>query len=337
MRHNSVLDGIGGTPIVLAPRFSERVGAEVWVKLEYLNPGLSIKDRMAKYIIEQGERDGLINADTILVEGSSGNTAASVAMIAAVKGLKCRIVMPDKVSHEKVDTVRAYGAEVIMTSTESDPESPNYYPNVAKRIVDETLNCFYINQYSNPVNVDAQYADTAPEIWEQMGGDFDLFVAGIGTGGTVTGVGRYLKERKPEIHTLAIDVEGSIYTDWFYRDTVIEAHVYKVEGIGEDFIPPIVDKAVIDDMVMVSDRDSFEAARWVARHDGLLLGGSSGSAFAGLERFLKGGAPTSAGGFSFNATDTSRFRRIVLVAPDSGVKYLSKMYNDTWMREQGWM
>jgi cystathionine beta-synthase len=330
MSNPTVIDCIGGTPIVHAPRYSERVGAEVWVKLEYLNPGLSMKDRVVKYIVEQGEREGKINKDTILVEGSSGNTAASVAMIAAAKGLKARIVMPDKVSREKIDTVRAYGAEVVITSTESDPNSPNYYPNVAKRIVEETQNGFYINQYHNPVNVEAHYQLTAPEIWEQCGGELDLFVAGIGTGGTITGVARYLKERKPDVHVLAIDVEGSIYTDWFYNDKLIEAHVYKVEGIGEDFIPPIVDKSVIDDMVMVGDRESFEAGRWLARHDGLLLGGSSGSAFAGLERFLKRDG-------RFSELETERFKRIIVLAPDSGVKYLSKMYNDDWMREQGWL
>jgi cystathionine beta-synthase len=205
---NTILDAIGNTPLVRAPRFSERVGADVWVKLEYLNPGLSMKDRVVKFIVEQGEREGKVNADTILVEGSSGNTAASVAMIAAAKGLKARIVMPDKVSREKIDTVRAYGAEVIITSTESDPNSPNYYPNVAKRIVEETVNGFYINQYHNPVNVEAHYQLTAPELWEQCGGEIDLFVAGIGTGGTLTGIGRYLKEKKPDVRTLSFDVEG---------------------------------------------------------------------------------------------------------------------------------
>lgn len=330
MQQRTVLDAIGNTPLVYAPRFSERVGAEVWVKLEYLNPGLSMKDRVVKYIVEQGERDGLIGPDTVLVEGSSGNTAASVAMVAAVLGLKARIVMPDKVSSEKIDTVRALGAEVVITSTESDPNSPNYYPNVAKRIVEETANGFYINQYHNPVNVEAHYELTAPEMWEQCGGELDLFVAGIGTGGTVTGIGRYIKERKPDTHVLAIDVEGSIYTEWFYNDRIIEAEIYKVEGIGEDFIPPIVDRAAIDHMAQVGDAESFRMARWIARNDGLLLGGSSGSAFAGLEQFLKGGG-------RFSELDTSRFRRIVLLAPDSGVKYLSKMYNDDWMKEQGWL
>ncbi|MDQ3022979.1 MAG: cysteine synthase family protein [bacterium] len=328
MQLPTILDAIGSTPIVHAPRFSERVGANVWVKLEYLNPGLSMKDRIVKYIVEQGEREGKINKDTVLVEGSSGNTAASVAMIAAVKGLKARIVMPDKVSTEKIDTVRAYGAEVIITTTESDPNSPNYYPNVAKRIVEETPNGFYINQYHNPVNVDAHYHLTAPEIWEQCDGQIDLFVAGIGAGGTVTGIGRYLKEKKPDVHVLAIDVEGSIYTDWFYNDKIIEAHVYKVEGIGEDFIPPIVDKSVIDDMAIVGDRESFEMGRWLARNDGLLLGGSSGSAFAGLERFLKGEG-------RFNKVDSAKYKNIVVLAPDSGVKYLSKMYSDEWMKQQG--
>jgi cystathionine beta-synthase len=329
MQFPTIVDVIGKTSIVHAPRFSERVGANVLVKLEYLNPGLSMKDRVVKYIVDKGEADGLVTKDTVLVEGSSGNTAASVAMIAAAKGLKARIVMPDKVSTEKIDTVRAYGAEVIITSTESDPNSPNYYPNVAKRIVEETEHGFYINQYHNPVNVEAHYHLTAPEIWAQTGGEIDLFVAGIGTGGTVTGIGRYLKEKNPAIEVLAIDVEGSIYTDWFYNDKIIEAHVYKVEGIGEDFIPPIVDKSAIDHMVMLSDRESFEMGRWLARNEGLLLGGSSGSAFAGLERFLKGDG-------RFSELDHAKYRNIVVLAPDSGVKYLSKMYSDDWMQQQGW-
>ena len=329
MEYPTVIDVIGKTSIVRAPRYSERVGAQVLVKLEYLNPGLSMKDRVVKYIVEKGEAEGKITSDTVLVEGSSGNTAASVAMIAAAKGLRARIVMPDKVSKEKIDTVRAYGAEVVITSTESDPNSPNYYPNVAKRIVEETENGFYINQYHNPVNVEAHYHLTAPEIWHQCSGEIDLFVAGIGTGGTVTGIGRYLKEKKPAIEVLAIDVEGSIYTDWFYNDKIIEANVYKVEGIGEDFIPPIVDKAVIDHMVMVGDRESFEMGRWLAKSDGLLLGGSSGSAFAGLERFLKGDG-------RFSELEHSKYKNIVVLAPDSGVKYLSKMYNDEWMQQQGW-
>ncbi len=322
----NLLDTIGSTPLVRAPRLSAELGCEVAFKLEYLNPGLSIKDRMVKSIVDRGVAEGKVGPDTVLVEGSSGNTAASVAMIAAAMGLKARIVMPDKVSREKIDTVRAYGAEVIITSTESDPESPNYYPNVAKRMVENTPNAFYIDQYMNPANTDAHYLLTGPELYSQCGGDVDLLVMGVGTGGTVTGIGRYFKERGP-VTVLGIDTVGSIYTDQFYTGQHGEAHVYKVEGIGEDFIPPIVDFGVIDDFEQVSDQDSFVAGRELARNDGLLLGGSTGSNVAGLRQYLqkKGGAAAAG------------FRKVVVMSPDSGVKYLSKMYNDDWMREQGWL
>ncbi|MCC7479034.1 cysteine synthase family protein [bacterium] len=322
----NLLDTIGQTPLVHAPRLSAELGCEIGFKLEYLNPGLSIKDRMVKHIIQQGVREGKIGPDTTIVEGSSGNTAASVAMIAAAMGLRARIVMPEKVSREKVDTVRAYGAEVIMTTTESDPNSPNYYPNVAKRIVESTPNCFYVDQYMNPANTDAHYAITGPELYSQCGGQIDLLVIGVGTGGSATGIGRYFKERD-QLKVLGIDTVGSIYTEHFYTGSHGEAAIYKVEGIGEDFIPPIVDFQYIDDFEQVSDKDSFLAGRELARTDGLLLGGSTGSAVAGLKQYLakKGGAAAAG------------FKRVVVLSPDSGVKYLSKMYNDDWMREQGWL
>lgn len=322
----NLLDTIGRTPLVCAPRLSMELGCEIAFKLEYLNPGLSIKDRMVKYIVQRGVAEGKVGPDTVLVEGSSGNTAASVAMVAAAMGLKARIVMPDKVSREKVDTVRAYGAEVIITSTESDPESPNYYPNVAKRLVESTPNCFYIDQYMNPANTDAHYAITGPELYEQCGGEVDLLVMGVGTGGTATGIGRYFKERGP-LTVLGIDTVGSIYTEHFYTGSHGEAAIYKVEGIGEDFIPPIVDFQYIDDFEQVSDAASFQAGRALARTDGLLLGGSTGSNVAGLRQYLekKGGAAQAG------------FKRVVIMSPDSGVKYLSKMYSDDWMREQGWL
>ena len=323
MQVKSILDCIGNTPLVKLPWFSSQVGTNVYAKLEYLNPGLSIKDRMVLEIVKKGMADGKVNSETVLIDGSSGNTGASIAMVAAALGLKAIIVMPEKVSPEKIDTVRAFGAEVVMTTTETDPESPNYYPNVAKRIVEGTPNAFYVNQYHNIANTDAHYATTGPEIWGQSEGELDLFVCGIGTGGTVTGVGKFLKEKKPSVHVLAIDVEGSIYTDFFYKGITIEAQAYKVEGIGEDFIPPIVDFKVIDDMVMVGDKDSFLMAREIARNEGLLLGGSSGSAFVGLQRFLE--------------EKPGRFHEVVVLCPDSGVKYLSKAYNDKWMRDNEFM
>lgn len=326
MQSTNLLDNIGGTPLIKLERMSERQGSNIFGKIEFLSPGLSTKDRMVKHIVEKAEREGKINKDTVLIDGSSGNTGASIGMVAAAKGLKSIVVCPEKVSQEKIDAIAAFGTKVVKTPTVADPDDPNYYPNVAKRLVDETPNSFYLDQYMNLDNVEAHYLSTGPEIWEQSGGEIALLCAGVGTAGTISGAGKYLKEQDSSIHVLGVDTVGSIYTDYFYRQEIVEAHNYLVEGVGEDFIPPICDFDVIDDFVQVSDKESFLAGRMVARTEALLLGGSSGAAFAGLEKWLADG----------NA-ERFKSKNIVVICPDSGVKYLSKMYNDNWMREQGFL
>ncbi len=316
----SILDTIGQTPMVQLQKIGKDTPASIFAKLEFFNPGGSVKDRMARFIIEDAERKGLLKPGGTIVENSSGNTGAALAMIAAVKGYRCIITIPDKMSQEKINLMRAFGAEVIVTPTDVPADSPESYYSVARRLAKEIPGAFYPDQYNNPMNIEAHYRTTGPEIWQQMDGQIDYVVGGIGTGGTLSGVGRYIKEQNPDVKIIAVDPEGSVFYGYYKTGKIPQPHVYQVEGIGEDYLVEAVDFDVLDDIIQVNDTESFLMARELARKEGIFAGGSSGSAMVGALKI---------------AQELTEPKRIVVILPDSGYRYLSKIYNDEWMQQHG--
>ncbi len=324
--YNNILETIGNTPLVRLGKVARGIRPTVAAKVEYVNPGGSVKDRIGIAMIEDAERRGLLKPGGTIVEPTSGNTGMGLAIAAAIKGYKTIFVMPDKMSEEKIRALRAFGARVVITPTAVEPDDPRSYYSVSKRLAQETPNAILAGQYWNPSNPEAHYRSTGPEIWRQTGGRVSVFVAGMGTGGTISGTGRYLKERNPHIKVVGVDPIGSLYTEYFRTGLLGEAHSYKVEGVGEDFLPTTMDFSVVDDVVQVSDRESFLMTRRLVREEGLFCGGSCGLAVAGALKWLRG-----------PGSDLSEDEIVVVLLPDSGSRYLSKVFDDAWMRENGFL
>lgn len=318
----NILQCIGNTPLVKLNRVNDKNAATVLVKCEYMNPTGSIKDRMAFYIVEQAEKKGLLKPGGTLVENTSGNTGLALAMVAAIKGYRCIFTLPDKMSQEKINALKAFGATVVVTPTDVPGDSPEHYIMVAKRIAQETPHAFYVNQYHNQDNIAAHKKSTGPEIWRQTEGKFDAFVAGAGTGGTISGVGQFLKEKAPHIKIIGVDPIGSVHYDYFYHKKLITPKVYQVEGIGEDILCEALDTSVIDEMYQTNDAESFNMARRLVHEEGLFCGGASGANVTIALKIAKKLGPN---------------KTVVTLLTDSGNRYLSKFLNDEWMKAQGYL
>ena len=319
---DNILNLIGNTPMLKLNKLAEGLQGTVLAKLEFLNPGGSIKDRIGISMLEAAEAQGLIKPGFTIVEPTSGNTGLGLAIAAIAKGYKMVFTLPDKMSKEKIDLLKAFGAKVIVTPTNVAPDHPANYIKVAEKIVKETPNSFMPNQYFNKANPQAHYRTTGPEIWEQTQGKIDILVASMGTGGTICGIARFIKEKKPNVHIAGVDPEGSMYHHAYYG-TKGETHSYKVEGIGEDFLPSNVDFKLIDEIITVTDKEAFLTARELTQKEGLFAGGSAGAAtFAALQVARR---PENKG------------KLIVVVLPDTGRNYLNKIYSDDWMTENGFI
>jgi cystathionine beta-synthase len=321
--YKDAVESIGRTPMIELHRSVPDNGHRFLAKVEFFNPGLSVKDRIAVSIIDDAEKRGLLKPGGTIVEATSGNTGVALGMVAALRGYKCVFVMPEKISEEKRATLRAYGAKVVMTPTGVEPNDPRSHYSVAKKIVSETPGSYLANQYHNPANPQAHYETTGPEIWEQTEGKVDVFVDGAGTGGTLSGVGRFLKEKNPEIKIICADPVGSILFDLFYFKEIREKPgSYMVEGIGEDMLPENVHFNMMDEFIRTTDAEAFKLTRQLARQEGLLLGPSCGSALAAAIKYSESGK-------------LKKPSTIVTMFPDSGRGYLSKVFNDEWMKTNG--
>jgi cystathionine beta-synthase len=323
---NHITEAIGNTPLVKLNNITKGIKPTILAKVEYMNPGNSVKDRMAIRMIEDAEKAGILKPGGTIIEGTSGNTGMGLALAAIAKGYKCIFTLSDKQSQEKMDILRAVGAEVRVCPTNVAPDHPDSYYSVAKRLNEEIPNSFYPNQYDNMSNWAAHYESTGPEIWEQSEGKVTHFVTGVGTGGTVTGISRYLKEQKPEVITVGIDTYGSVFKK--YKETGIfdenEIYAYATEGIGEDILPKNVDFDVIDTFIKVTDKDGALMTRRLAKEEGLFVGWSCGTAVFGALEYAR----------ENNLTEDDV---IVVLLPDHGTRYLAKIYNDDWMRAQGYI
>ncbi len=315
--YDNILQVVGNTPIVRLNKVVGNSKHQFFVKIEYFNPGGSIKDRVAIAMIEEAEKRGDLKPGGTIIEATSGNTGLGLALVAAVKGYKCIFVMPEKISKEKQELLRAHGAQVVITPTGVDADDPRSHYEVAKKLVQNTPNNFYSNQYHNPDNAKRHYESTGPEIWEQMDGNIDVFVAGAGTGGTISGVGRYLKEKDKNIKVVCADPIGSILYDLFYHGKIIDPPAsYKVEGVGEDMLPENVHFKYMDDFVKVSDEESFRMTKRILAEEGLCVGPSSALALVGAMKYSE---------------KIEKPSRILIMLPDSGRAYVSKAFNDEWL------
>ena len=318
----NVLDAIGWTPIVKLNKVTTGVESEIYVKLEYMNPGGSSKDRIGGFIMDRAVAAGKLKPGGTIIEGTSGNTGVGLAMWAAVNGYKCIFVLADKQSQEKINNLKSFGAKVVVCPTDVDPEDPRSYYSVSKRLAETIPNSYYVNQYDNLWNRETHVATTGPEIFEQTQGDFDVYMAGVGTGGTITGVSMYLKTKMPNLKTVGVDVEGSIVAQYARTGDLSGARSYVIEGIGEDFIPENYDFKVIDDWVVVGDKESFLMTRALLKQEGIYTGGSGGAAVVGAIKYAK------------TLKDP---KKILVILPDSGNRYTSKIYNDEWMMAKGYI
>lgn len=319
--YRSVLDLIGQTPLIELQKVVPDSPHRFFAKVEFFNPGGSVKDRMAAAIVEQAERRGELKPGGTIVEATSGNTGVGLAMVAAVKGYKCVFTIPSKMSEEKINTLRGFGAEVIITPAGVEADDPRSHYSVAREVARTRENCFLANQYDNPDNPEAHIGSTGPEIWAQTDGMVDVFVNGVGTGGTLSGTGRYLKQKKSSVKVVCADPVGSILYDLFYHKEIRTPPApYHMEGIGEDMLPKNVHMDVIDAFIQVEDRECFQLARRLAREEGLFVGPSSGASLMGAIKY---------------GQTVSEPKNIVVLFPDNGAKYLSKLYNDQWMAQKG--
>ncbi len=317
-----ILEAIGNTPLVRLNKVTRGIAGELYAKCEFMNPGGSIKDRIGRFMIDRAEAKGLIQPGGTIVESTSGNTGMGLAITAAVRGYQSIFVMPDKMSEEKRQNLRAFGARVVITPTGAPPESPQSHYKTGERLANETPGSYYVGQYHNTDNRDTHYHTTGPEIWEQTGGKFDALVCGMGTCGTITGLGKYLKEKNPKIKIVGVDPKGSILKDLFETGKMTESHTYKVEGIGEDIVPNNLDFSVIDHIVRIEDKESLMMTRTLLTKEGMFCGMSSGAAVVGALRYM---------------AETPNPGKVIVIVPDSGNRYLSKVFNDAWMIENSFM
>ncbi len=311
--YNNILEAIGRTPLIKLNSITQGFSSTIYVKLESLNPGGSTKDRIGLTMIEAAEKEGLLQPGGTIIEATAGNTGVGLALVAAIKKYRCIFVMPDKMSQDKINLLKAYGAEVVITPTSVPPDSPESYNGVAERLAKEIPGAYRPNQFANPNNPLAHYLTTGPEIWSDTNGKIDVLVAGMGTGGTISGTAKYLKEQNPNIVIVGADPEGSILSGDSPKS-------YKLEGIGEDFIPKTFNRQLVDEMIRVSDKESFNMARRLAREEGLLVGGSCGTALAAALKYTQ---------------RLSEPKQIVAILPDTGRNYINKIYSDSWMQENG--
>jgi cystathionine beta-synthase len=321
MKCKNILEAMFDTPLIRLNRLTKDIAAEVCVKADYLNPGGSVKDRIGLWMIDEAERRGLLKPGGTIIEGTSGNTGMGLALVACVRGYKVVFTITDKQSREKIDLLKAFGAEVVVCPTAVEPEDPRSYYSVAKKLAREIPNAFYPNQYENPMNPEAHYKTTGPEIWKDTEGKITHFVCGMGTGGTISGVGKYLKEQNPHVKIIGVDPYGSLYYEYFKTGKIGKALTYVVEGIGEDIFPSTMHFDVLDDVMQVYDEECFVWARKLAKLEGIFTGGSGGGCVSAA---LKVAKASNKGGL------------IVAFLPDSGSRYLSKVYSDSWMREHGY-